>query len=227
MRKIKLRRVFGPFFIAAIGLMAVFAGGAQAGEAGTFFLKKKDGTAVAFLLATVTGKLETGTSIIFLSPGRNLTITCSQLVVNKGSLETATLAEAEITVSICTAKAHKGEEIECGVAEPVALKAKISPLLHEKTKLYVTAEPLVAGGTFAAKTLTGEFCPIKGTYPVTGTFSAQVTTNDAAIVLGTATQAFSELVKDTLKFGAFAGFLIGKAELELTGAHVSYKFGIL
>jgi hypothetical protein len=227
MGKIKFGRAFGLSMLAALSVMAVFAVSAQAGEAGTYFEKKADGTAVAFLLATVTGNLEVGTTAVLLSPGRNLTLTCSVLEVNKGALETTTLAEGEVTFKTCTAKAHKGEEIECKVTEPIVAKAKIKPFLHEKTKLYVTAEPLVAGGNFTTVSLTGEFCPIKGNYPITGFISAQVTTNDAVINLITASQAFSELVVDTLKFGAFNAFLIGKGELKLTGAHLGYKFGVL
>jgi hypothetical protein len=227
MRKIKLRRVFGPSFVAAIGLMAVFVAGAQAGEAGTYFLKNTSGTEVPFLLATVTGKVETGTSGVLLSPGRNLSITCSDLTLNTGVIINTTTATGEGTAAKCVAKAHKGEEIECKVTEPIKASAKIRPFLHEKTKLYLTAEPLVAGGNFTTVELTGEFCPIKGKYPITGFISAQVTTNDAVVGLGIASEAFSKLVKDTLKFGAFEAFGIGKGELELTGAHAGFKFGVL
>jgi uncharacterized cupredoxin-like copper-binding protein len=234
MGKIKFGRAFGLSMLAALSLMAAFAVSAQATtDAGAYFLKNKSGVEVPFLLATVTGKLETGTTALLLSPGRNLTIHCSGLVVNSGALETTTLAHGEVTFSSCTVKAHKGEEIECTVDQPIVAKAEIKPNLHlekeKTTKLFVTAEPLenLATGIFTKITLKGAFCPIAATYNITGKVSAEVTANDAVVNLITATEAFSKLVGDTLRFGAFEAFLIGKAELELTGAHVGFKFGVV
>jgi hypothetical protein len=226
MRKIKLGRALGLSLLSALCLVAVFAASAQAGEAGTFFLKNKESKEVAFLLAKVQGFQE-GTGALLVE-GRNLEIHCTSGEILNTELDTSTLATGEMTFSGCTALNHKtGAELPCTVTEPIVATGKIKPLLHEKTKKYVTAEPLIAGGVFTTIELTGAECGLPVKNPVPGAVSAEVTTNDSIIDLFTASKAFSVLVKDSLKFSGFAAFINGKATAELIGEHAGFKWGVL
>jgi hypothetical protein len=226
MRKIKLGRALGLSLLSALCLVAVFAASAQAGEAGTFFLKNKESKEVAFLLVKGKGTQEgTGTLLI---AGRNLALSCTTGTISNSELKTTTLATGEMTFSGCTALNHKtGAELPCTVTTPIVASFQVIPFLHEKTKKYVTAEPKEAGGNFTTIELTGAECTLPVKNPVTGKISAEVTTNDAVVDLFTASEAFSKLVKDTLKFGGFEGFINGKATGELEGVHLGYKFGVL
>lgn len=213
--------------LSALGLMVAFIASAQAGEAGKFWMGiEKEGKEGGFLLATFTGSQE-GT-FKELSFGNDLIVNCQVGGFKKGALETVTLGEAEMAFSECTVLSHAtGNELPCSVHEPFIVKAKIVPLLHTKTIRYVTFEPLVAGAPLGTLVLLGEVCPKKGSYPVTGSISAEMTINNAVTNLITFSQGFSQLVKDTLKMGAFQAFWTGKYTWELSGVHKGLKFGVI
>jgi hypothetical protein len=226
MGKIKLGRALGLSLLSALCLVAVFAASAQAGEAGTFFLKNKESKEVTFLEVKGKGSQEgTGTLLV---PGRNLTISCTTGTLSNAVLKTTTEGTGEITFSGCSALNHKtGAALPCKVTEPIVASGKIKPFLHEKTKKYVTAEPKEVGGNFTVVELTGVECTLPVKNPVTGFVSAEVTTNDAVVDLITASEAFSKLVKDTLKFGGFEAFVNAKGTAELEGTHAGFKLGVL
>jgi hypothetical protein len=222
MTKAKTGRRLALLALSALGLMVAFIASAQAGEAGKFWLGKEGG----FLLATFTGSQE-GT-FKELSFGNDLVVNCQVGGFKKGAIETTTLGEAEIAFSECTVLSDAtGKELPCTVDEPFIVKAKIVPSLHIKTKRYVTFEPLVAGAPLGTLVLLGEGCAVKGSYPVTGSISAEMTINNSVKNLITFSQGFSQLVKDTLKMGAFQAFWTGKYTWELTGVHTGIMFGVI
>lgn len=239
MRKIKFGRALGLSLLSALSLMAVFAGGAQAtADPGSFWV----GELGKFLLATFTGTQEGAGSL--LVPGRSLTITCNAGHVNSGHLKTSTLGLAKVTFLECATFSHPGGGAltactvgkEKGKPESIVATADLLPFLHLEggipTNLnYVTAEP-DESANFTEIVLSGSTCAIKGTYAVTGSISAEIKPalsepTHPIVNLIEATKAFSELVKDSLSFGAFSAFVIAKAEIELTGEHKGIKFGVV
>jgi len=209
--------------LSMFGLMTALTASAQA-EAAKFWMGNKEES--GFLLAIFTGAQE-GT-FKELSFGNDLVVNCQVGGFKKGALETVTLGEAEMAFTECSALSDAtGKELPCTVDEPFIIKAKIVPLLHAKIKRYVTFEPLVAGTPLGTLVLLGESCPVKGSYKVTGSISAEMTVNNSVTDLIKFSQGFSQLVKDTLTMGTFQAFWTGAYSWALSGAHTGFTFGVI
>jgi hypothetical protein len=237
MGKIKFGRALGLSILGVLSMMAMFAVSAQAAEFQfeKFIEVTKKFEKVAVLLATATGSQEGSGSL--LVPGRNLKLTCTSGDVETGSeIINSKEGLAKITFLGCTALDLKtGTELPCTVDNPKAL-AKLLPVIHAfKEKVneveielklpFVLAEP--DGGTiFTTVLLLGEACPLPEENPVTGSVSAQATTNNSVIDLAVFSEAIQKLIGDKLLFGGFESFINASATLELTGVHAGFDWGV-
>jgi hypothetical protein len=225
MKKIKLRRAFGLSLLGALGLVAIFAVGAQAAQ---FLIENTKGEKVS-LLATLTGAQE-GAGYLLVA-ARNLKLPCTSADVIAGSeITDATKGLVKVTFLGCeTINDKTGVKMPCEVLDEVGVKDQINataillPKEHAGIK-YVTFDE--DGGPFALIKLSGVTCPIAGDFSVTGSVSAKLIVNLSVVDLIQFSQAFSELVGDSLKFGFFTAFLNGSGTTELTGAHTGLKFGV-
>jgi hypothetical protein len=218
MGKIKLGRVFGLSILSALSLMAMFVVSAQASE----FWVGKTGS---FLLATATGA-QVGSGKLLVEK-RGITITCETGVVTSGALETKTSGKGTAEFSKCTVLnfVDNKELTACSVDQPIKAEATLLPGEHPgAANKRVIAEPV--GELFTTVKVTGEACASKGTYPIKGFVSAEITENGKIVNKVVASRTYSELVKDSLSFGAFPAFIDATATVELTGVHKGIAFGV-
>jgi hypothetical protein len=217
MRKSRRRRTFCLSTIAALGLMGVGAEGAQAAE----FWVGKEGSFLLTLASTTTTN-----STIFLIFGRGITISCSS-TVDSLHIITKTTATNTTEMKGCTVLnfSDNKELPACEIEQPIKTGGTLLPGEHSATKR-VIYEPTAPGETFTTIVIKGAACASKGSYPLKGSVSAKFNTNGAVVNEVQFSQTYSELVGDTLKFGAFAAFTHSIHTVKLVSAHEGTKFGV-
>ncbi len=147
-------RVLGLCLVAALGLMAFMAAGAQA-QFG--WLKDKVFITVATPVHAVIHPLADGKkhSVLLSTFGATntpLEILCEKLVTENGSLVASEKAEGKIKLKFtsCQSFLNKVASAPCKPKEPIFATAKFHAILHLKgdKKIYLLFEPEVAGTPF-------------------------------------------------------------------------------
>jgi hypothetical protein len=220
--------------VTAFGAMA-FAASAQAVAPGFLIGKKSIGA----LLATV-GASGDGTSTI-LVPGLNSKLSCMNLTLDEGHLESKTDARLTFLYTGCTVLSiSKLEEIPCWVDEPIKVETLLLPtetafngqpaILAEKIKALIILFKL--GG------LLSEPCILPYDTALTGEICFQIFFNDTVepLIEANSTVQCKERqaleaaegsgVKDVLKYGLQTATFDGSARLFLTGAHLGLTLGV-
>jgi hypothetical protein len=234
--------------LAALSLLA-FSASAQAATP-QFVYKNTGGTEVTALLASFAAKqLGRGTLSI---PGLNAEVNCEKFSVQTGSeILTATDADATLLYEECTALSITGGLVElagCEVVTPEHEELGGAPHHVTATALLVPAEltngePAVLAEGINAKVVfhkeLGCVLPILTT--VKGELCLKINGNETLepeLVASEAIQAeCKERVslegaegagfKDKLLYGTQTAFVIGKADVKLTGEHAGYTLGVL
>jgi len=236
-------RALGLAIVAALGLMAFSAVGAQAAE----FKILASGALVSN--EGVTGRLVTGTVSTLLVPGRSLTIRCSGLKVLSGTLISSKEGLGALEYTGCaafnSASKEEKEELPCEIIPGKTITAKAKLLPHAANQ--VLAEPDLSVEEEKAKTTlpfttvefkSGTGCALPLKNEVKGSIVGEVSPAGESVkpkllltkALQEATGSEPEkgvFKGDVLLFGTFRSFIDGEGEVELTGAHIGCKFGVL
>jgi hypothetical protein len=205
-------KAFGLSLMAALGLLAFSAMGAQA----QFSVGGKT------LLATATGsQINSGQLLV---PGRNLELECHKGAVNSGHInETGTHATGQVTFSECLSRQLtepksplpcfiKGGSIVANtLIVPVGGNALFSP----------TAPPNFAVVSYEG----GTECPLPLNNPVTGNLIGEVPALEAIKQILVFKKSLQEGTHK-LSFGGFASTIHAQAEVSTTGAHAGQALGL-
>jgi len=137
-------RAFGLCLVAALGLMAFMAAGAQA----TWLVKGATLAAKADKPAEISNHSALGKLLV---PAKNLTLDCTTLASDDGLLNPASgLGEVLGTLLFtgCSTLQPEGTTLaKCKPKEPIEAKGKGNLILHN-ADTYLLIEPEVAGGNF-------------------------------------------------------------------------------
>jgi len=244
-RKHRLK-VLGLSFLAALSLMALSAGGAQAG----YLILNASGVA-SELHATASGEIDL--LGVLLVPDLNFEVVCHEFEVKEGLILTGGVAHAKLLFKNCLIYEIKNkvtglltelpkckvyetsmdEELNLNagnaLAEGLVLVIKHEFKVGEKTesKIELLAHPKEAGGRFATLFF-NELCPVPLESPISGllTLEAHLGGHQVKQLLR---EALPNLTLGSLIFGSGAGrpaLLDGAAWVFLTGAHEGLKWGI-
>ncbi len=213
-------KVLGVSLIAALGLMAFGAAGAQA--SGEWRIGGKTMSELGLTEETVTGKIEPETKGKLLVKALNLYITCPTIHVN-GVLLVGPPASVHGTTTFltCTVRSISPDEplTACGVkstgeAAGVIKTAKINgEVILSGAENIVLFKPS-SGTTFTTIELTGEGCASKGLYLIPGTsvFKLGAEAKEMLIL------SLPEFAGDGLKFGEPKALFDAAGLVELSGA---------
>jgi hypothetical protein len=228
MRKIKLERAFVLSILGVLSMMALFAVGAHAN---LFLLEKKAAAA-----GSTIGGTQVGVFTILVLGGMNLEINCAGGELEAGSsLLSDTVALVKFLFKKCTALNDITKvELKCTVPDILAVAEGLPKVAGgEQWVLFEPDKTLFKEKeVFTTITLSGEVCPLKGTYPVTDSVVALVDGNESVtpdLLFGPAISAAYATAtgeKDEIKFGVNAAHLIGLLEVFYTGADAGKLFGI-
>ncbi|HWN08233.1 MAG TPA: hypothetical protein VNO50_02995 [Pyrinomonadaceae bacterium] len=230
--------------MAALGMMAFFAVGAQAqhelhllvladetnpnpltngGTLGDYLINL-----AAALLATLTGFQENPGYLLVAA--RDLKIECATGDVNSAKIHGLTDALATVTFLNCVANNHKGEPLAgCQFKELKTIKASalVLPVSHGGQS-YLLFEPLEGEifTTVSFKPNVGCILPLNN--PVKGAVVAKVDALDADVQTILFNSAIQLLLGDVLKYGSLSNtsYVNGHATVELDGEHAPYKLGV-
>jgi hypothetical protein len=212
-------KALGLMVVAALGLMAFMATGAQA----NWLVNGVELKANEAVAATA------HTNGILTVPAKKLEIECTTLASkNLKLLASSATAEGEVEFSNCTTfsppGAERKEQKNCKPGEPIKAGGKAKLILHNAQN-YVLFEPTTAGGKFATITF-GELCSLTETSDVKGTLVAECLTSALAHADCNTSEA-SHLIQpapaalftgDKLTYGAgLEATLKGVAKVELSG----------
>jgi hypothetical protein len=218
-------KALGLCLLAALGLMAVSAAGAQAdGHVyvnGVLLEKHIDWTAEiekhSILLSTV-GKTNTPIEIL-----------CELLTVDDG-LILAGEVTGILLFSMCETYLNKVLSGACKPAEPIEAKIKGLPILHNGHN-YLLLEPLEAGKPFTTISLGAE-CSIGEKFEVTGS----IVLKDCNTLKDLAVEQEVHLVEEALRslfpsdglnFGVKSATIDGSANITLLGEHAKLPWKAL
>ncbi len=213
-------KVLGVSLIAALGLMAFGAAGAQA--SGEWRIGGKTMSELGLTEETVTGKAEAGVKEILLVKTLNIQKSCTGFDIQSVTISPSGKGKGAVRLLGCKVFADEAGEAEltaCGVKSTGQEAGVIqTELIGGEIVLsggvnYVLFKP-ASGTSFTTIELTGASCAPKGTYPITGTVVAELGAEAKELLL----KPIKEFTGDGLKFGENKAFLIGSGLAELTGA---------
>ncbi len=222
-------KVLGVSLIAALGLMAIGAVGAQA--AGEWKIGGKTMSELGLASETYTAKLEPGVNALYLVKTLNIEIKCSTIHVLLGDILPSGIVDLKLTFLGCKVFDDSAKESEltacsiksAGQATEVIETQQIKGLiiLHGGKNYSLTTPS--SGLTFTTVELIGASCAPKGSYPIAGTTVVEIGAEAKELLLTPVKEPealFPEVSgkKDGLKFGENKAFLAGAAVAELTGA---------
>jgi len=237
-----LLRVLGLSLLAAVGLMAFAAAGAQAAPETRIL-----GSSALAINETVGGS-QIGTGALKV-PALSVEIVCNTLSVTEGKILEPSLALGKILFEGCVVWSIEKvtlkliEVLPCQILDSkngnkighITAAAFLKVFLHTDGRTYLLASPDPAGSAFAVVNYTsGTGCPIPLKQEVTGNTVFKVVTGDLTVgpeVLEPEIENNEAIAKlfpaDVLKYGINEAFVINKALLKLTGAHKGCKWGVL
>ena len=246
-------RVLGLSLMAALGLMAVAASGAQA--ANLTPAEWKHGKILILgkvLHASVTGNAETPLSL--LVPSLGIEITCNNLDVTSGLVNfTAAEGHGEATLlfleckvfpieKVLPFKLTSSEPLPClpldsvnGEDGSIHIKALVLVVLHEGKDYLVFEDPGLVPPISKIVFSPGTGCPIPLKPEVKGQIPFLVETGDlhnagvevTKILIKGDGHSLPPLLGTKLLYGANEAFADGSANLELSGEHKGCKWGVL
>ncbi len=213
-------KVFGIALIAALGLMAFTAAGAQA--TGEWKIAGKTLTELGIAKESFTGKLGAGIKRLFLIKTLNVEIKCSVWQAIGALIRSGGHFNLSVLLAACNVYDDEVGEPElsaCGVkstgkaAGEIQTEAIDGEIILSGGLNYVLEKP-VSGSTLTTIEITGASCPLKGTYPVTGTSVSQLGGEAKELSL----TPIKEFTGDGLKIGENKAFMAGAVLLQLSGA---------
>lgn len=227
------RSAFGVCLVAILGLMAVTATGAQAGEEwlieGAAAPNQTPIHAAIHPLPVTLKK-----HIVFLVPALKLEVLCSDLTSDDGLLIQNTLILILLLFKTCESLVNGTSQPKCKPAEPIDLSLLGHLFLHGELKklTYILFESDKIGSPIGTITLPGT-CAIAETSNLTGTFVAECLSEKLETKEKTGIdyclqemahhliqQAPEKLFeKHMLKFGANQALIDGIIDLLLSGAN--------
>jgi len=170
-------KAFGLCLVAALGLMAFSAAGAQAqngwlAPGGTFITGN----------TAVTGSLHTDVLLHGEALGAKVLILCKKLVVDAGLLLNTTAppeGTATLLFSECETSIDGGVTIstDCKPTEPITAKVRAKAILHNSLT-YLLFEPEEAGKPFTTILFGNALCLLKPSRPVAGSVVVECLTED-------------------------------------------------
>jgi hypothetical protein len=179
------------------------------------------------LLATVSAS-QIGEGYILVA-GRGLEFTCASFHVTEGKINTAADAVGKVIFLGCASYSHEtGELLPCELktAGTITAEALILPIVHGGDT-FLLFEP-IEGATnltiISYKSGTGCVLPLNNA--VSGSLVAKVDSAGAIKQLILFNENIQLLTADKLTFGTFPSYVIGHAQVELTGSHAGQKLGI-
>ncbi len=221
-------KALGLSLMAAMGLMAFTAAGAQA------ITWDINGAEIGANNSNVTGNIVAGTTGLLLVPAQNLVIHCSKFTVEEGTLmSVANNAHAKLKYSECSTTV-KGVKSPGCTPEILAVTAKILPILHN-SKVYLLVEPLTAGQPFTTIHYNEETCALPPLPTVTGSVVFQCYTG-ALVAADCKTARIKQTIMpapaalfptDVLKYGLNESTIHGEGEVFLKGADAGKTFNAL
>jgi hypothetical protein len=220
--------------MAALGMMAFAAGGAQAqnpeplaspatNSAGTYLINLG-----AALLANIDG---TGGLGSLLVPGRNLKIECHEAHLEEAKIHSSTDALGKVTFLGCVSlDLTTGAALPCEtkVLKTISATALALPILHgpeSNRESFVLFEP--QGENFTVVTYKeGTECPLPLNNPVKGSIAGLVDDLETVKQLILFNPDIQLLTGDKLSFGGFPSYIHADVTVELTPPHEGQKLGI-
>jgi hypothetical protein len=160
-------------------------------------------------------------------PGK-MRITCTTLTIKNGTITVGTDENAAEALDFggCTVDQSNGTALpKCSVHDNLAnpvdgtirTNALTSTLVNIGEEGYVTFK--AASGNFVNIVVTGETCPVAGTYPVAGSVNTTIESPAAGVLATTvsltSSQAIQEKGGDKLTVGTVESFLDGTVSLRL------------
>jgi hypothetical protein len=242
------RRLTGELAAAVLGVLA-FASSAQAIPLQSgFFI---GGAQAGALLATLGGK-QISPAATLLVPALKIEINCKKFSVPKGSIESATLAEAQLLYEECTVLTNEGAKLEETLCELVVNHTGDNKHHITATGKILPAEltdgtpAVLVEGTAVVLTKEGTGCVLPKTTNIKGEICLKVLKNHTAEPEVESSQAIQEScrprsalesteektvaeggIKDKVLFGINESFLDTKASVIATGVHLGKTLGIL
>jgi hypothetical protein len=226
------------------GMMAVWAGAAQAEETGGKWTYETGGVLKTFEGALaepeVSGKMETGTVGILHTKvlgGSSLLYECKAFTVNSGKLKANGVVLGKLTFTECEAFLNSVLSKPCnpigGTIETNLIKGQM--LLHKLSggaidKILIATPENAAGETITnfAVVKSEESCSFGASTPIGGKFAIQTNTTAEATehLVNHLIKEFAPLshlfvISDTAEHAAT---ILGSAEAFLKGAHANFKW---
>jgi hypothetical protein len=214
--------------VAALGLTALFAAGAQA-EAGAAWMKNGANIASS---QEIEATLETNANLLSTVGGTPLEIICKKVIVDDGLLEVEGKNRGVLLFTECETKLNKVTSNVCKPAEPIVLKALSLLVLHTlsggaKDDLIEFFPHTVGGVTEPfARLKFSKLCTLEvnggAGVPITGTFFAKDCENKlleerATHLIEEARNATGGTLLGGLKFGVNPAQLDGSVNISLIG----------
>ncbi len=175
-------RVFGVCLVAALGLMAVSAAGAQAQtgwlESGAFITATKTVTATIHPL-NATAPVEKHLVLSTTTLGANVKLLCENLALDDGLLFANEKAEGLATLLFTTCQTFLNGALSavCKPSEPITAGVKFHAILHNALT-YLLFEPEVAGTPFVKIKFPNEECLLSPERSVAGEVVVECLTED-------------------------------------------------
>ena len=223
-------KALGLSLLAAMGLMAFLAAGAQA----TWDI---NGTEIA-ANEPINGNFVTGQEGLLLVPAQNLVIHCKTFKIETGSQLLALPAlDADLNIQYeeCKTLVKGSENVGCK-PEILLVKALVLIFLHEANKeIFLLAEPSEAGKPFTTIHYNEETCALPPLPQVTGSVVFECY-KEALKLDDCKTAKIKHLIKpanpalfpsDMLKYGLNAAEIHGEAEVFLNGTFIGKTFNAL
>lgn len=215
-------RALGLSLIAAIGLLAISAAGAQA--EGEWKIGGKTLPELKIEEENVNASLD-GT-FTYTVPNLNLEIKCLKMDSLKSRLLLKGAGDLSLLFLECTFFAGKSqEEVKACKVKDVSVSMSDSIVLHAG-KTYLLFKPLEGKTTFLTYTLEGEECAIAGTsHAVGGSFAVDLESEKATQTLKLGNAAADALLGDEAKLATSKVSLAGTLLLSLSGAQAGKAWG--
>lgn len=175
-------RVFGVCLVAALGLMAVSAAGAQAQTGwlvGGAFINSTRTINASIHPLNATAPVEKHLVLVTTTLGANVKILCENLTVDDGLLFNNEKAEglAELLFSTCQTFLNGSLSGICKPKEAILAKVKFHAILHNSLT-YLLFEPHEAGKPFATLEFPNEECLLSPKREVKGDVVVECLTED-------------------------------------------------
>ncbi len=216
-------RPLGLSFLAALGLMAFTAVGAQGQSAGIWFdLVKPSEDQGEIHQATFTGTQEGQGSL--LVPKLNMAIECEAADVEEGKLELGGVGHAQLKFLNCIVRSAALVTLgACKINEGKTITAKVKLLARlaeaHGNEVFVLAEALTgtSWASLKVENETGKFCSLSGEYSLSGTLALKILPGHEKVQLLIPYTNQALLGDAGLKVGENPATLDASATAELTG----------